>query len=240
MKLLFWWLRNNFKWKPPYAAGTGNGVWVGTCTNPLVVALRCLFRAPLSTFRLICASSWWVERRRSSSSPRMTLPPTLQSTCMTTGPWVSVWFVVPDLLHMFWGSTEGIRPTDAWQGHCPRFCLFSPQSSEGARDVEAMFAFMPVECVQCISTSCEWTFIPKHRRKETIFTMATGSCGLLCVGPIENEAVLKQTWPAVHMHEFCEQVQKEWILFILLSVTPQWMLWGSVCGSSFPLCCLPI
>lgn len=90
-------------------ATTQNVVSVKTCTNHPVFKLRCLFRASLSTFRLICASSWWVERRRSSSSPQTTLPLTLRSMCMTTGPWVSAGCLVlcPQLawhvLRKYWG-----------------------------------------------------------------------------------------------------------------------------------------
>lgn len=65
----------------------------------LLLFLFCFLRKPLAHSQkarcpvmsrriwLICASSWWVERRKSSSSPQTTLPLTSQSTCMTTGPW---------------------------------------------------------------------------------------------------------------------------------------------------------
>lgn len=119
---------NNFKnWNenPTVAlATTQNVVSVKTCPNHPVFKLRCLFRASLSTFRLICASSWWVERRRSSSSLQTTLPLTLRSMCMTTGPWVSTDCLVlcPQLawhvLRKYWEHN-----TDSWPSHSPRFCL---------------------------------------------------------------------------------------------------------------------
>lgn len=226
---------NNFKnWneKPTVTlATTQNVVSVKNCTNHPVFKLRCLFRASLSTYRLICASSWWVERRRSSSSLQTTLPLTLRSMCMTTGPWVSTGCLVlcPQLawhvLRKYWGHN-----TDSWRGHTPldfAFLTTKQWRSKGYRGhvchrASRVFSAHPPPCE---STSYQNT---EGRR---LFTVAAGPVGSSMCGLLKKKLETKLTCSLCCMPSV-NRVQKERNLCILLSAPPQWPLWGCVCGSS--------
>lgn len=97
---------------------------------------------------------------------------------------------VPDLFHTFWESTQGMRlmclmgVVCVWGGwdsgllcHCPRFCLFTTkhQRSRGSRGHVCLSAGR-VYSVH-IHSHVNEPFVSKPRRKEPVFTEATGLVG---------------------------------------------------------------
>lgn len=213
-------------------ATTQNVVSVKACTNHPVFKLRCLFRASPSTFRLICASSWWVERRRSSSSPQTTLPLTLRSMCMTTGPWVSAGCLVlcPQLawsvLRKYWRHN-----TDSWWSHSPRFCL-SHHKAVKEQGIEAMFALVPAECSVHIHLHVNQLHTKTQKERDSSPWQQAPWASMCAYW----KRSLKQTWNKADLqfmlHAFCEQgPERAKSLHSAFSSTTVNTL-GSVCGSS--------
>lgn len=182
-------------------ATTQNVVSVKTCTNHPVFKLRCLFRASLSTFRLICASSWWVERRRSSSSPQTTLPLTLRSMCMTTGPWVSAGCLVlcPQrawhVLRKYWGHNLILdRAT-------PLYFAFLPTKQWRSKGYRGRVCLSPRECSLHLHLHVNQLHSKTQKERDSSLWQKMGPVGSSGCGLLKKklETNLKRSWPAVHV-----------------------------------------